>query len=207
MLPVGGALVEMTGAEDCPPPLLPPPIPDRLQKTIGEAKEQEIEDCLFPEVMDPKDLRFREHRMKCRIQSLSRGKVVSKGLLDNDSRISDAAGLCERLDDARKEIGWNCQIMRRVAGRANRFLQKIEGRSFLVIAADVAKQLQQLGQGLLIDVASLLLDAVAHALFEMLICASGPGNANHGHIQATMLDHMIKSGKYFLASQVPHRPE
>src|SRR5579864_1436369 len=40
------------------------PIPDRLQKTIGEAKEQKIEDCLFTEVVvDPKDFRFRKRRV------------------------------------------------------------------------------------------------------------------------------------------------
>jgi hypothetical protein len=59
----------------------------------------------------------------------------------------------------------------------------------------------------LIDRASLLLDAVAHALLEMLVCASGPGNANHGRIQVTMLDHVIKRREYFLVSQVSHRPE
>jgi hypothetical protein len=52
----------------------------------------------------------------------------------------------------------------------------------------------------LIDRASLLLDAVAHALLEMLVCASGPGNANHGRIQVTMLDHVIKRREYFLVS-------
>src|SRR5581483_2533212 len=85
------------------------PVPDGLQKTIGEAKEQKIEDCLFTEVVvDPKDFRFRKHRMKCGIQLLGRSKIVSKGLLDNDSCILDAARLCERLDDAFEEIGWNC---------------------------------------------------------------------------------------------------
>src|SRR5581483_2573581 len=85
------------------------PIPDRLQKTIGEAKEQKIQDCFFTEVVvDPKDSRFRKHRMKCGIQLLGRSKIVSKGLLDNDSCILDAARLCERLDDAFEEIGWNC---------------------------------------------------------------------------------------------------
>src|SRR5579864_8650989 len=45
------------------------PIPDRLQKTIGKAKEQKIEDCLFTEVViDAKDSRFRKHRMKCGVQ-------------------------------------------------------------------------------------------------------------------------------------------
>jgi hypothetical protein len=65
----------------------------RLEKVMGEAKEQQIEDCLFPEVIvDPKDFQFRKHSTKSRIQSLSRGKAVSKGLLDNDSRISDLPG-------------------------------------------------------------------------------------------------------------------
>jgi hypothetical protein len=38
----------------------------------------------------------------------------------------------------------------------------------------------------------------------MFVRASGPGNANHGYIQVTMLDHMIKRREYFLVSQVPH---
>jgi hypothetical protein len=41
--------------------------------------------------------------MKRGIQLLGRGKVVSKGLLDNDSRILDAARFCERFDDTCKE--------------------------------------------------------------------------------------------------------
>src|SRR5438270_10598408 len=54
------------------------PIPDRLQKTIGEAKEQKIEDCRFTEVVvDPKDSRFRKRRMKSGIQLLGRGKIAS----------------------------------------------------------------------------------------------------------------------------------
>jgi len=59
----------------------------------------------------------------------------------------------------------------------------------------------------LIDLATLLLNAVAHALFEMFVRASGPGNANHGYIQVAMLDHMIKRREYFLVGQVPHGSE
>lgn len=92
-------------------------VPDRLQKTIGEAKDQQIEDRLFTEVVvDPKDSRFRKHRMKCGIQLLCRSKIVSKGLLDNDPRIFDAARLCERLDDTCKKTGRNRQVMGRTAG-------------------------------------------------------------------------------------------
>jgi hypothetical protein len=50
----------------------------------------------------------------------------------------------------------------------------------------------------LIDVASLLLDTVPHALFEMFVGPRGSGNANHRYIQVTMPDHVIKSGKDFL---------
>ena len=85
--------------------------------------------------------------------------------------------------------------MRRATGRAERFLQFVEGPRFLIIAADVAKQLQKLGQGLLIDVTALLLDAIAHALSKMFVRPRGPGNANHGHVQVTTSNHVIKSRK------------
>jgi hypothetical protein len=59
----------------------------------------------------------------------------------------------------------------------------------------------------LIDLAALLLDAVEHALLEMFVRASGPGNANHGYIQVTLSNHMIKSGEDLFVCQVSHRPE
>ena len=78
------------------------------------------------------------------------------------------------------------------------FFNRSKVAGFLIIAAHVAKQLQELGQGFLIDVVTLLLDAIAHALFEMFVRPRSPGNANHRYIQMTMSDHMIKSGEDFL---------
>src|ERR1700681_35991 len=73
------------------------PVPDRLQEAVGEAKEQQIEDSLFTEVVvDTKDSRFRKHGMKSGIQLLRRGQIVPKGLLDNNSRIFHA-DRCRRL--------------------------------------------------------------------------------------------------------------
>src|ERR1700686_2027603 len=93
------------------------PVPDRLQKAVGEAKEQKIEDRLFTEVVvDTKDSRFRKHGMKSSIQLLRRGKIMSKGLFDNDSRIFHAVRLCERLDNICKKTWRNRQIMRRATG-------------------------------------------------------------------------------------------
>src|ERR1017187_4280204 len=175
------------------------PVPDRLKKAVSETKKKKIEDRLFTEVVvDAKDSRFRKHRMKCGVQLLCRGKIVSKGLLDNDSRIGDAVRLCESLDDTCKKSGGNRQIMRRAVGRAKSHLQSVEGPGFFISAADIAKQLQQFGQGFLIDLASLLLDAIAHALFEMFIGVCGPGDANHGHIQVPMPDHVVKGGEDLL---------
>ena len=90
--------------------------------------------------------------------------------------------------------------MRWAARRAEFILQKVEGPGLFVIASDIAKQVQQLGQGGLIELAPLLLDTVAHPLFEMLVGPRSPGNANHRYIQVTTPDHMIKSGKDFLMS-------
>src|ERR1035438_1754697 len=93
------------------------PVPDWLQKAIGEAKEQKIEHCLFTEVViDTKDSRFGKHGMKSGIQLLRRGKIAPKGLLDNDSRIFHVVRLCERLDDICKKTWRNRQIMRRATG-------------------------------------------------------------------------------------------
>src|SRR6202051_2967889 len=93
------------------------PVPDRLQKAIGEAKEQKIENRLFTEVVvDTKNSRFGKHGMKSGIQLLRRGKIVSKGLFDNDSRIFYAVRLCEKLDNICKKTGGNRQIMGRAAG-------------------------------------------------------------------------------------------
>ena len=61
-------------------------VPDRLRKLLAKRKNSRLRTSLFTEiVVDPKDFRFRKHRMKCGIQLLSRGKIVSKGLFDNDS--------------------------------------------------------------------------------------------------------------------------
>jgi len=56
-------------------------------------------------MVDTKDFRFREHRMKCGIQLLGRGKVVSKGLLDNDARILDAARFARDSTTLVKRLG------------------------------------------------------------------------------------------------------
>src|ERR1700722_14841098 len=93
------------------------PVPDRLQKAIGEAKEQKIENRLFTEVVvDTKDSRFGKHGMKSGVQLLRRGKIAPKGLFENDSRIFHVVRLCERLDNTCKKTWRNRQIMRRATG-------------------------------------------------------------------------------------------
>src|SRR3984957_10541060 len=175
------------------------PVPDWFEKAVSEAKEQKIENGLFTKVVvDPKDPRFRKHSMQSGVQLLRRTKVVPEGLLDNYSSVFHAVRLGERLDNTHKKTWRNRQIMCWAARRAERLLQQFEGFGFFIIAADIAKQLQQLCQGFLIDVTSLLLDTVAYAFFEEFVGPRCPGNANHRYIQATMSDHMIKSRKDFL---------
>src|SRR5678815_5461050 len=93
------------------------PVPDRLQETVREAKEQKIENGLFTKVVvDTKDSRFRKHGMKSGIQLLRRGEIVPEGLLDNHSSIFHAVRLCERLYNTDKKSWRNRQIMRRAVG-------------------------------------------------------------------------------------------
>src|ERR1700730_1186707 len=89
-------------------------VPDRFEKTIGEAKEKKIENRLFAEVVvDTKDSSFRKEGMKSGIQLPRRSEVVPKGLLDNDSRIFHTVRFGERLDNTCKKTWRNRQIMRR----------------------------------------------------------------------------------------------
>src|ERR1700720_4280348 len=99
-------------------------VPDRFEKAISEAKEQKIENGLFTKVVvDPKDSRFRKHRMKNGVQLLRGDKIVPEGLLDNHSSIFHAVRLCERLDNTHKKTWRNRQIVRGATRRAERFLQ------------------------------------------------------------------------------------
>src|SRR5438094_9912013 len=132
---------------------------------------------------------------------------MSKRLFDNHSCIFHAARMCERFDNIDKKVGRNCQIVGGASCRAELFLQAIKGRRLLIIPTDVVKQIQKLSQAGFVDIFALLAHAIAGPFFQMLISSSSLGYTNHRYVQVTTLDHMIKSGKDLLVSEVSHRPE
>src|SRR6266699_4099190 len=115
--------------------------------------------------------------------------------------------MCERFDNIDKKVRRNCQIMGGAGCRVECFLQAIEGRRLLIITTDILKQIQKLSQGVFIDIFPLLAHAIAGPFFQMLIGSPSLGYTNHRYVQMTTLDHMIKSGKDLLVSEISHRPE
>jgi hypothetical protein len=156
-------------------------------------------------MVNTKDPRFRKNDVKRGIQLLCRGKIVSKRLFNNHPCILHAARACERLDNIDKKIGRNRQIVNRTDCWAQRLLQPIKGRDLLIITTDVVKQVQQLGQCLLIGASTLLVDAVASALFQMLISSPGLATPIIGK-SSDRTEPYGGAGKDLLVCRVPHRP-
>src|ERR1700676_4448063 len=71
-------------------------IPNRLQKTVREPEEQQIQDSFLHEKMKNVEKRgLRKHRAKCCVQLLCRCEIVSERLLHYHSRIFQTARVRE----------------------------------------------------------------------------------------------------------------
>ena len=74
-------------------------VPDRLEEPVGEAEGEDILGRLLAEEMvDAEDLLFREHLMELRVQRHGACEVCAEGLLHDDARALDEAGLSEQSD-------------------------------------------------------------------------------------------------------------
>src|SRR3984893_2255975 len=61
-------------------------IPKRLENSVSKSQRQKILDRVFPKKMiNPIDLRLIEGFKNCAVEVSSRGKVMAKGLFDNDA--------------------------------------------------------------------------------------------------------------------------
>src|SRR6266446_9842779 len=68
------------------------PIPDRLEKRVRETEVEYILHRFLAKIMiNPKDSWLRKNRVQYLVQSLGRGQVPSKGLLEDHASIFSAA--------------------------------------------------------------------------------------------------------------------
>ena len=72
-----------------------------------------------------------------------RGEVAAERLFDDDARVLRQPGRAQALDHGLEQRRRNGEVMRRPLRRAERGLQRLEGRRVLVVAADVAQQAEQ----------------------------------------------------------------
>src|SRR5262249_43964134 len=90
------------------------PVPDRLEKRIGESEDEEVLDRPLPEiVIDPEDRRLVEDAMQRGVQRLRGREIPAEGLLQYDPGVPRAVRATEPLDDRAEEAGWNREIVQR----------------------------------------------------------------------------------------------
>ena len=134
-------------------------------------------------------------------------EVVAEGLLDDHARILGATGAAERRDDGREHARRDGQVVGRAAGRAELLAQRREGGVVVVVAVDVAQQLQQLLEGRLVDAAAVLGEAVAGALAQLLERPARLGDADDRHREVAAADHRLQRREDLLVGQVAGGPE
>ena len=100
-----------------------------------------------------------------------RGEVAAEGLFDDDARVLGQARGAQALDHGLEQRGRDGEVVRRPLGRAERRLERREGRRVLVVAADVAAAATAACRTPLVVDAARLLDAVAHALLQSARCS------------------------------------
>ena len=92
--------------------------------------------------------------------------------------------------------------MERVPGVAERLAQLVERLRILVVAVDVLQALGEGGEGLGVDAAAVLLDALLGAGAQLGHVPSGLGDADDGHVEPAAPGERLESGKDHLQRQV-----
>src|SRR5207244_12193228 len=81
-------------------------VPDRLKKSIGETKEEQVLDAFFAEIMvDAENILFRKHGMRGGIQGAGGSQVSTERLLKDDPGVARTSGLSEPLDHPAEQAG------------------------------------------------------------------------------------------------------
>src|SRR5207248_4212916 len=89
-------------------------VPYRLQERIGESEVDEILDRFLAKVMiDAKDGLFGEARVQRRVERARGGKIAAERLFDDHPGALAAGGATELLDDIRKSIGRDREVVQR----------------------------------------------------------------------------------------------
>ena len=83
-------------------------IPDRLEKGIGKAEDQQILDGFLTQIMvDSKNGKFGKYRKQDGVERARRSKVVAERLFDDYARAAGAIRLAQCFDDGTEQARRN----------------------------------------------------------------------------------------------------
>ena len=152
-------------------------IPDRFQKSIGEAEIHKVlHRFLAKVVIDSKDCGFWKHLVQRAIERLSGREIAPERLLDDHPRILGASRFSETLHDARKHARGNGEVMDGPGRKTQCLLQFGECLRIRVIAVHIAQLRCEFFEAAGLEVLSAVLDARARALLEFF---QSPARARH----------------------------
>ena len=88
------------------------PVPDRLEKGVGEAKVQNVHDRFFAQiVVDPEDRPLWENGERNAIEFARGGKITAERLLHDDTGVVGKTGVAQSGDQRFKQARRNRQVV------------------------------------------------------------------------------------------------
>src|SRR5262245_11494757 len=178
------------------------PIPQGLEKRVGEAEEQQVlHGVLAQIVIDAEHAGFVEAAMHGRVQPLRRGQVLTERLLDHDAAAGRAPRRAELIADGLEGAGRDGQVVRRVTRIPQLLSQALEGPRIAVIAVDVAQRADHAGERIGIE-AAVPLDAVAGTRLQLVARPAGLGDADHRDVEVAAAGQSLESWKDLLVGEV-----
>ena len=188
------------------------PVPDRLEQRVRKAQVGEVlHRLLAEEVVDPVDLILLQDLMDLIVQIFRGLQVVSERLLDYDAGALGQVGLAEVLDDGGEERRRDLEVEDRELGAGELFLQALEGVVVGVVARDVAEQLGEALEDLLVDFPTLCIEAGLNGLasvpMEVLVGPLVASDADHRHLERPVVDEVVQRLEGHLPRQVARDPE
>jgi hypothetical protein len=182
-------------------------VPDRFDKRIAEAEEQQVFDRGLSEVVfDPIDVVFVEYFVDRAVQRSSGSEAAAERLLDDQAAPARAGRSTELFDDDSERARRHSEVVGRPVAAAQRTAELLERRCVAVVAVDVAERSQQPVHPIAIGRA-VALDALFGACAQLIQRPAGFGHRDDRHVEMPAPRHAVQRRKDCLVRQVAGRAE
>ena len=174
-------------------------VPDRLEEGVGEAEEDEVLDGALPQVVvDAEDVLLRERLVQRGVQRLRAStRSFPNGFSMTSRAPSTQPAPGELLGDEPEQPLRDGEVVHRPVGVAQRPLQRVEGGGILVVAVDVAQELEHAREGRRVE-AAVPLDALLRARLQLLEVPARLATPTIGTSRTPRRTIACSAGKIFL---------